>query len=139
MNPYEKFLSKEDKFQRAVNQYLDLKGLLYFHPYNEGKRTSFERFKATVLGIKSGVPDTIILEPRGQFVGLAIELKAEYHTGFKKDGSPKAKRKGTVSDDQKEWLEKMKLKGWSTHVAYNIDEALSIIDTYLSLYLDVQI
>lgn len=136
-NPYEKYLSVEDKLQRAVNKYLDLKKLLYFHPYNEGNRTPFERFKATVLGIKAGVPDTIILEPRGRFVGLAIELKAEYDTGLKKDGSQRKKRRGTVSFEQQVWLDKMKKRRWSTHVAYNLDEAINIIDTYLALDINV--
>lgn len=133
VNPYEKFLSQEDRLQRAVNQYCDLKNLLYFHPLNEGRKSNFERFKATVLGIKSGVPDCMICEPRGKYVGLAIELKVEVDMGFKKNGEKRKVRRITTTDNQIEWLKNLKKRGWNTNVVWNIDEALAVIDSHLAL------
>lgn len=133
MNPYEKYLSQEDKLQRAVNQYCDLKKLLYFHPLNEGKKSPFERFKATVLGIKSGVPDCMIIEPRGQYIGLAIELKIEKENGFKKNGDRRKVTRTKPTENQLIWLDKLKDKGWNTQIAWNLDEAIEIIENHLSL------
>ena len=47
VNPYSKYLGKEDKLQNSVMTYLKYKypKALFSHISNEGKRTPFERKK----------------------------------------------------------------------------------------------
>ena len=109
---------KEDDLQKAVATYLDLKNVLWFHPPLE-RKTSFQAgARLKKKGVKSGVPDCLIFEPRDSFNGLAIELKI---------------KPNKVSINQIEWLTRLKNNKWSTNVAYSFDEAKEIIDNYLNL------
>src|SRR6266481_5025104 len=62
---------------------------LLFHIQNASANRS-----AKVVGVKAGVPDLMLPVRRGEFSGLFIELKRPDSVG---------KRKGKVSDEQKEW------------------------------------
>jgi len=127
VNPFEKFLTKEDLLQRAVVNYIRLQYPKAFmcHIPNEGKRTKFEQFKAKVLGIVSGMPDVMIFNPGYQktdgifdgikFMGLAIELKI-------KPNKP--------SPAQISVLNNLKVHNWSTHVCYSFDEVKAIVHDY---------
>lgn len=126
--PWKDRLTAEDKVQHAINQYLDLKRLLWFHVPNEGRRTKFEQFKAKYLGLKSGVSDLFILEPRGEYHGLIIELKADNVVVFNKNGTV---RSGMIN--QNEFLMAARKKGYKAEFAIGFDEAKSIIDKYLKL------
>lgn len=128
MNPFDKYFKGEDILQKQVAEYLNYqyKNILWTHCPNEGKRSPFERYKAKAFGIKSGVPDIMIYEPKAiringtdtlKFVGLAIELKWE-------------KNKTTAEQDA--WLQKLKDKYWATSVCYSFDETVKIINDYLS-------
>ena len=66
----------EDDLQMACAKYLDLMGVLWCHVANERKTTKPAGKRLTKKGVKSGVPDILIFEPRGKYNGLAIELKA---------------------------------------------------------------
>lgn len=115
---YQKFIGKEDDFQKAVARYLDSLGVLWFHCPNEGKVPVQYRAKQKAKGLKSGVLDILIFETRGKFNGLGIELKVGYNK---------------PSDEQKNWLFKLSEKGWQTHWTNSLDEAIEIIDNYLKL------
>ena len=80
-NPYEKYLGKEDVLQHKVMKYLENKypGIYAIHVPNEGKRSTFERFKFKYLGGKAGIPDILIFYANKEFNGLAIELKVGYN------------------------------------------------------------
>ncbi len=124
---------QEDNLQIAVATYLDLLKVLWCHVGNE-RKTKSKRFGGILRakGVKSGVPDCIIFEPRDEWCGLALELKVEYHQGYTMDGKLKAKRKSRLSPTQKEWLKHLGDNGWFDAVAYNFDEAKKVIDTYLN-------
>lgn len=121
----------EDDMQITVASYLDSIGVLWFHPANERKSSIQAGVRLKKKGVKSGVPDVMILEPKKGFNGLAIELKTERSNGFKKNGKPKATIKGKVSENQAYWLKSLKDKGWITGVCYSVDEAIKQIDFYL--------
>ena len=106
----------EDDLQMSVARYLDALGLLWNHCANERKTTKIKGGRLKKKGVKSGVPDCMIYEAKNGYNGLAIELKI---------------RKGTVSDNQKEWLKRLSEKGWSTHVCYNLDEVIREVKFYL--------
>lgn len=107
---------KEDNLQKAVAKYLDSLGVLWCHVANE-RKTSFQAGKRLKLkGVKSGVPDCLIFEPKNEFTGLALELKI-------KPNKP--------TSNQFVWLNSLYSKGWLSDVAYSFDEAKEIIDNYL--------
>lgn len=124
---------QEDNLQMAVATYLDLLKVLWCHVANE-RKTKSKRFGGIfkAKGVKSGVPDCLIFEPRGEWCGLAVELKVEYDQGYTKNGKPKAKRRSNVSINQKQWLNRLSDNGWFTVVVYSFDEAKFAIDTYLN-------
>lgn len=110
----------EAAIQQAVIQYLK------HHPQKPlycasagGMRTSYmqaARMKAT--GYVAGFPDIFIYEARGEYHGLAIELKKE---------------DGYASTDQKKWISSLQSRGYCADVCKGFDEARKFIDEYLSL------
>tara|TARA_R110002012_G_scaffold57967_1_gene150404 strand:- start:644 stop:1318 length:675 start_codon:yes stop_codon:yes gene_type:complete len=120
-NPYEKYLSKEDKLQHSVMEYLGFQypDVYAIHCANEGKRSPFERFKFKYLGGKAGIPDILIFRPGGNNkCGLAIELKIGYNK---------------PTDSQKDALERLRKENWECHWTNDYDKTIEIIDLYLSL------
>jgi hypothetical protein len=94
-------IQSEDEAQRIVCEYLDLCRAIYCHVPNGGKRSKIEAAIFKGLGVKPGVPDLLIFDPPPRFpdyVGVALELKRE--------------KGGRLSDEQAEWLEKLRLRGW---------------------------
>ena len=63
---------QEDDLQKQVAKYLDLLGLLWFHPANERKTSPAAGKRLKLKGVKSGVPDCIIFNSSKRFNGLAI-------------------------------------------------------------------
>ena len=71
INPYSKYLGKEDILQNQVMRYIGLKypKALFTHVANEGKRTKFEQYKLKYLGTKPGIPDIMIFNPKKMRIG----------------------------------------------------------------------
>ena len=115
---YPKYLGKEEDFQKSLARYLDSSGLLWFHVPNEIKAKPQYMVKRKLMGVKSGVPDVCILEPRGQFNGLFLELKVDYNK---------------PTENQLKWMELLKSKGYSAVWTRSLDEAIDIIEKYKSL------
>lgn len=93
-------------------EYLDLLGLLWFHPVNEGKRSWGAIAMLKKTGMRAGVPDALILSRVPGFPeirGVAIELK-------RSDG-------GVLSEAQDRFLERLDKEGWLTCVAHGFDDA----------------
>lgn len=120
----------EDNLQESVASYLDHLGVLWFHPANERKTTPQAGARLKRKGVKSGVPDVMIIEPSNGYVGLAIELKVQTDNGLKKNGEPKKKTGGKLSDNQKQWLLALEKKGWLSRVCYNFDEVEAVVTKY---------
>jgi len=117
MSGYTKYLGPEDKLQNAVMDYIQVQypDALVAHIPNEGKRTPFERFKFKYLGGKAGMPDVMVFCPSGDFVGLAIELKAG---------------RNKMTEAQEYWLKELSLNGWSAHCLNSFVGAKETIDKY---------
>lgn len=82
-----------------------------------------------------GFPDLVIYEvkrfdplPAIQYHGLAIELKAEGNSPFKKDGTLKS---DPHLKEQQEWLDHFTSIGFKSTFAIGFDEAKRIVDEYL--------
>lgn len=118
-NPFINFLTKEDKLQKAVMNYLKLNysNVFAIHVPNEGKRTPFERYKFKYLGGVSGVPDILVFHTNSKYSGLAIELKVGYNK---------------PTENQKMCLERLKNAFWDAYWCNSFDDAKNIIDNYMN-------
>lgn len=92
----------EQAEQETLAAWLDLHGIRWFHVPNEGKKAVAYHAKMKRQGLKSGVPDVIILDPPpmhpADFVGAAIELKRV--------------KGGSLSPEQRFWLAELELRRW---------------------------
>jgi len=122
---------KEDDLQKAVAKYLDLMGLLWFHPANERKTKPQAGRRLKLKGVKSGVPDCLIFNPSKRFSGLAIELKIEKENGLKKNGEPRKATRSQMTDNQKAWFLNLQDKNWKCVLCYNLDQVVKVVQDYL--------
>lgn len=126
------YLSRESAFQEATAKWLRLAhpDLLAFHAPNGGKRPQTMVSRKGVIkpvaaigallkrqGVVPGVPDWVILQPSGPYAGLLVELKIA---------------NGRLSKEQKSFLAKAEASGYKTAVAYNIEQFIKIVETYLT-------
>ena len=88
-----------------------------FHVPNGGKRalTTAKLFKR--LGVTPGISDYFLAVPSGEYHGLWIEVKREG---------------GTVSAEQKRWINLMRGFGYCAVVAYGYDECIEWTRAYLA-------
>ncbi len=91
----------------------------WFHAIPNGEKRdpiTAARLKAT--GVKRGVADTFLPEPRGIYHGLYVELKTPT---------------GRLSDKQKEFIAAMRQRGYCVVVLDNLEAFQSLITDYLPL------
>lgn len=110
---------KEDEEQKEFAAWLDETGLLWYHTPNERRASVTELVNLTAQGMKKGVPDNFIAEPRGKYHGLYIELKRS-----KKSLSRK-------SPEQREWIESLNEKGYKAVFCYGAEEAKRAVLEYI--------
>jgi hypothetical protein len=75
-------------------------------------------------------PDMIILQPKGIYHGLILEIKKDRSEVFLKDGSMS---KSKHIQEQNETLEILRKIGYCAEFACGFDHAKAIIDNYMSL------
>ncbi|MDQ7033065.1 MAG: VRR-NUC domain-containing protein [Desulfonauticus sp.] len=107
---------KEDDFQIEIARLLDLKNVLWTHVANERKANVSYGRKLKRMGVKSGVPDILIFEPRKNYNGLAIELKVGYNK---------------PTTNQIKWLDDLKKRNWLALWSNSTDEVIDVITNYL--------
>lgn len=120
----------ETELQKQVAAWLDLKGYLWMHSPNEGKRSVKYGSHLKKQGLKAGVPDCLIFETREiigsngmrrNMPGVAIELKI---------GKASTKR-GEPTPAQQEWLDALEQRGWYTAVCRSLDEVIELCERML--------
>ena len=115
-----KIPSEHDE-QVVVCKWLDIIGVTYFSVPNGsflsgGKMQRARQMKnLKAEGLKSGVPDLVILLEGGKL--LFIEMKRV--------------KLSTTSKEQKEWQERLKVLGFSAHICNGAGEAIDTIEKYL--------
>ncbi len=106
----------EDNLQMLCASFLDYSNVLWCHVANERLTSKRTGARLKKKGVKSGVPDVLIFEPRGEYIGLAIELKI-------KPNKP--------TENQINWLEDLSERGWLTKVCYDFEEFEELVNSYL--------
>lgn len=97
-----------------VGKYPELRFM--FHPPNGGLRNIGVARKLKAEGVKSGVPDVLLLVPIGDFIGFAAELKFG---------------KNKPSKNQLEWIEFLKEQGFFCKVYWDWQECADDLLLYL--------
>lgn len=90
------------------------------HIANGGSRNIIEARNLKLQGVKKGVSDYFLAYPNKLYHGLWIELKRAKPS------------RSIISREQKEWIELMNQCGYQAKVAYGWQEAMKIIEDYLS-------
>lgn len=105
-----------DWLRWSEKRYPELKRM--HHIPNGGKRSKAEAAIFKAMGVKPGVPDVFLPEPRGMYHGLYIE--------FKSDG-------GKPSGSQTEFLDSLREAGYLACVCSSLDKAIKITQQYIKL------
>jgi len=114
---------EESDSQQAVigwfaysHKVLGVKEHLLFACPNGGRRSAREASRLKREGVRAGVPDLILLVPKGKFHGLVLEMKSTV---------------GVVRPSQKEFMADVGALGYLAVVAYNTEQAIAAITNYL--------
>lgn len=91
---------------------------LLFHIPNGGNRDPRTGYQLKLQGAKAGVPDLFLPVAHCGFHGLFIELKR--------------RRNWSISDAQKEWIERLNKAGYLAQVCIGANSAIELIDAYIN-------
>lgn len=75
-------------------------------------------------GLTPGVADTLLLSGRGGYMGLALEFKT---------WDRKNEKDGGLSESQAEFLRAARMEGYHVAVAYGVDDAIEIVQSYFAM------
>jgi len=103
----------------ALNLHLYPQLKYMYHIPNGGLRGKREAANLKASGVKSGVPDIHLPAKCGQYGGLYLELKKI--------------KGGSVSPEQKDWIDFLTGQGYAAYVVKGWIEAKSCLEWYLKL------
>lgn len=110
--------------QKNLARWLDSRMVLWTATANGGSlrggAQSWAKLKSQ--GVKNGVPDILVFEPRLIYNGIAIELKRR---NFKM-------HKNNHLSVQAKYLKDLESKGWFTMFACGAEEAIAVLSWYLT-------
>ena len=115
-NPFDKFIKGETAIHFAVAEYLQYQypSVMFHHSPNESRRTPFERFLISKMGVSAGYPDFIIYYKDYSF---ALELKH---------------KNNVPTEAQIKWLKKFRsMRNGFSCVAWTVDIAIKFVDSFL--------
>ena len=109
----------EEVEQRLVIKYLREKypGALYTIAPNGMKLPMSVAMKLKAMGYRAGTPDILILEPKGKYHGLLVEMKIQ--------------KGGKVSPEQTRFIEDAQTRGYYAVVCCGAQIAIHVIDAYM--------
>ena len=113
--PKKKNASPEHDIQVILCSYLEERRFLYSATVGGVRLAMHTAKKMKESGYKKGIPDVLIFEPRGEYVGLAIEVKTPT---------------GRPSEEQLRWRKELEDRGWSAHICNGLDECLEAVHEY---------
>ena len=126
---------KEESLQLMVSKYLRSKypEAIFNSDIASGMRLPiWIAAKAKAQRSERGQPDMIILEPRGIYFGLCLELKNEYSDVYLKDGTISNAKSNKHVLEQNEILNRLGDKGYYADFAFR-ENWQQIIDDYFAL------
>jgi len=113
---------QEHDIQKAICEYLDIRGVCYWAVPNGGNRNIITAKKLKAEGVTAGVPDITIIH-EGLYYGLEVKKPATV-------GS----RKGVLSLTQKAMIERIKEAGGEVAVVYSVADVIEqCIDWHMNV------
>ncbi len=94
----------------------------------ENQSNQMTRFRNNQIQHSKGHPDLLIYKKSGPYCGLALELKREGESPFRKDGKIRA---GEHLANQNKWLKYLRKQGWAAFFSTGLNESCDIIEWYL--------
>jgi hypothetical protein len=124
----------EEKLQLSVAKYVRLAypGTIFNSDVASGMRMNMgQAMIAKMMRSESGQPDLTIMEPRGKYGAMCMELKKDKSEVYLKDGV-------TLKQDehihkQAKMLERLRGKGYWANFVCSFDDAVHVIDEYMKL------
>jgi len=111
----EKAISESTQ-QFRVTKWLDQRNIIYFAVPNGYKKSIYQQSQAKREGLKSGVPDIIILTKAKNGKSTVLEMKRyKKHRGLC----------NCIKDDQKMWQEIFISHEWNYVLGHGCDEAIN--------------
>lgn len=89
-----------------------------YHVPNGGQRNKKTAADLKRQGVKSGVSDLVVMDARGGWHGLYLELKAT------------PPRHAALADSQREWLALAEGRGYCARLARGLEEAKAVLQWY---------
>ena len=90
---------------------------LMFAIPNGGARDAVTGAMLKAEGVRPGVPDIFLPQPVGQYHGLFIEMKTA---------------RGRPTPEQREWLMRLRHRGYAAVLCRGLDEAIDTISRYVA-------
>jgi len=125
-------MPSEEQIAIAITRHYQITApnILMHWDFGSGTKLSISQAKRQkALNPRRGNPDLMIYEPKGGYVGLAIELKREGVKIAKKDGSAVS----THVQEQNDYLEALRKRGWKCFFCIGYTDAIKTIDEYLGI------
>lgn len=120
-NERQEKLTKESVHQFRVCKWLDQHDIVYFAVPNGYKKSKFQQAQAKREGLKSGVPDIIILTKTKDGYPVALEMK-------KYKGKNHKLPCNCLEEHQVEWKEKFIRAGWMHILAHGSEDAIATLE-----------
>lgn len=144
-----KLAETERQAQRAVVQYVRLKypDVLIWHNANGGsrarkeyidkktgkkKRYSPEGKALRADGVLAGVPDLFVAKQNHSGIATWHSAPNKWTYGYSGLFIEMKSKKGKLSDSQVDVINKLSAEGYKCEVCYSSEEAMKVIDEYLS-------
>ena len=126
---YKRYWGDETKLHVAIANFIRHKypKVLMDHSGCETKLSPSASKTRKAMGHQKGIPDLMLYQRSGKFVGLAIEVKI-----YERDArTRKYNKKTKPTKIQVDIMERLEEQGWKCQVVWTIDEAMKLIDTYM--------
>ena len=124
----------EEKLQLSVAKYVRVAypGVIFNSDFASGMRMNMgQAMIAKMMRSESGQPDLTILEPRGKYAGMCLELKRDKSEVYLVDGV--TLKKDEHVHKQSKMLKRLREKGYWANFVCGIDDAVHVIDEYMKL------
>lgn len=92
-----------------------------YHVPNGGQRSSRTGAQLKRQGVKAGVSDLVVMDPRGGLHGLYVEFKAT------------PPRHSSLASSQRDWLALADERGYGAVLARGLEEARAVLREYMAL------
>lgn len=119
-----KIIPTELQEQTALIAWARLKKIALVHHANEGLRTARHGAILKGAGLAPGYPDLSLMEARGGYFGMFIELKRNRRYSESEMASKSWKL-------QEDWLARLRSHGYFAFRVFGFDEASEMIELYM--------